>query len=139
MATNLTMNPQELRLLDAPVYEIAVSTGPIVVIDNSGEELEVEAIEAGKAYRAYAKAALTLYSPEGTKLAITYADEVPDAPESSHGVSAAPETSERGDTGGNGGSYESRTLDELRELAKERKVKGRAGLSKTELIEALRA
>jgi hypothetical protein len=49
-----------------------------------------------------------------------------------------PAEAPRGDAGGSGGSYEARTEDELYELAKERKIKGRSKMSKEQLIDALR-
>lgn len=45
----------------------------------------------------------------------------------------------RGDAGGTGGSYEARTVTELRKLAKTRKVKGYSKMDKEKLIDALRA
>jgi hypothetical protein len=45
----------------------------------------------------------------------------------------------RGDAGGTGGSYEARTVTELRKLAKSRKVKGYSKMSKEKLIATLRA
>jgi Rho termination factor-like protein len=47
--------------------------------------------------------------------------------------------SPRGDSGGNTGSFESRTTKELRVTAKERQIKGYSGMKKRELIKALRA
>lgn len=49
------------------------------------------------------------------------------------------EQAPRGDTGGSGGGFESRTVDELRKLAAERDIPGRSGMNKAELIGALRS
>lgn len=138
MSENITMNAQDTRTFDAGLASISVGTGSVIVTDDH----EPTVIGEGESQDLEGKPSLALYSPKGANLSLTYANETPAPQEPAQrasGVSAEAEPSERGDTGGNGGSYESRTLDELRELASERKVKGRAGLTKDELIEALRA
>jgi hypothetical protein len=135
---NLVMNAQDTRTFDAGLASISVGTGSVIVTDDH----EPTVVGEGESKDLEGKPSLALYSPNGANLSLTYANEVPVSQESTQrasGVSAVAEPSERGDTGGNGCSYESRTLEELRELASERKIKGRAGLTKDELIEALRA
>lgn len=135
MSENITMNAQDMRTFDAGLASISVGTGSVIVTDDH----EPAVVGEGESQDLGGKPSLALYSPNGANLSLFYANELPtpqESPQRASGVSAA---AERGDTGGSGGSYESRTLDELRELATERKIKGRAGLSKTELIEALRA
>jgi hypothetical protein len=68
----------------------------------------------------------------------TGADPHPDATAVVDGEVATDGEAVRGDTGGSGGSYESRTDKELRKLAAKRKIKGRSKMDKDELIAALR-
>lgn len=132
---SFTMNEGDTKSFDAGLASVQVGVGSVIVTDGHDSTV-VEADTDTDTFDCEGKPSLALYSPNGAVLAVTYQDEIQVAPEPPHGVTAV---SERGDTGGNGGSYESRTLEELRELASERNIKGRAGLSKSQLIEALRA
>jgi hypothetical protein len=123
MRANLTFNPQQTRTLDAPVRTIAVGVGSVIVTNDHDSTI----VEAPESYNAGDTASLAVYSPNGARVGVTYSDEPQEAP------------AERGDTGGNTGSYESRTTEELQALAKERKIKGRSTMSKDALIEALRS
>ncbi|HET7455384.1 MAG TPA: hypothetical protein VFJ76_07685 [Solirubrobacterales bacterium] len=180
----LTFNPEHTRVLDKEVRKIDVTHGTVVVTETDNPEV----VEAGGTFDGDDTANLTIYSPDGARVAVYYTDEpapVPDraelegeiaqaekAAEASReqnrpfGVEAAevkaheaerrletfhpekpkPEAkrskSTRGDTGGSGGSFESRTVTELRDLAKERglTVKGKKGKKpvKAEFVKALR-
>jgi hypothetical protein len=122
MATNLTINSHQSVLFEAPVHTITVTTGSVVITD--GHDANV--VEADAVYDAGDKASLSVFSPDSARISVTYADE------------AAPAPAERGDSGGNTGSFESRTVKELRALAKERGIKGYSKLDKDALIGALR-
>jgi hypothetical protein len=137
----LTLNAGDTRTFDAGLASVQVGVGSVIVTDGHDSTV-VKADTDTDTLACEGKPSLALYSPDGANVAVTYQDEAETPQEPAQrvsGVSAEVEPSERGDTGGNGGSYESRTLDELRELAAQRNIKGRAGLSKAELIEALRA
>jgi hypothetical protein len=150
MPTVFTLNIQDSKALEAPVREISVGVGSVLVTrklptdEDGGYEIESTLVDKEKAYDGKDTPSLALYSPDGAHVTVTYASEFPivqEPPDTAAGISSAPPepTADRGDTGGgSGGSYESRTLEELRELAKERDLKGTSGFSKSELIDALR-
>ncbi len=142
MPENLTINAGETRTFDAGLASVQVGVGSVTVAD--GEDVTVvKADSDDNIHDCGGKPSLALYSPDGANVAITYADEVPAPQEPAQrasGVSAEPESkdAERGDTGGQTGSFESRTLDELNELAVQRGIKGHSSMKKDELIAALR-
>lgn len=144
MPTVFTLNVQDAKALEAPVREISVGVGSVLVTrkvptdEDGGYKIENTLVDKEKVYDGKDTPSLALYSPDGAHVTVTYASEFPvvqEPPETSSGVSPA---AERGDTGGQSGSFESRTAEELHELAKERGIKGQSGQNKEELIEALR-
>lgn len=144
MPTVFTLNIQDSKALEAPVREISVGVGSVLVTrklptdEDGGYKIENTLVDKEKAYDGKDTPSLALYSPDGAHVTVTYASEFPivqEPPETSSGVSPA---AERGDTGGQSGSFESRTAEELHELAKERGIKGQSGKNKADLIDALR-
>lgn len=129
MSTNLVFNPNQTQTLPAPVRTITVATGSVVITD--GHEAVV--VQEDSSYDAAngQVAGLSVFSPNGARVSVTYSDEP---------LEEAPV--ERGDSGGNTGSFESRTVKELRDLAKERglTVTGKKGKKpvKADFIKALR-
>lgn len=132
----LVLNAGDTRTFDAGLASVQVGVGSVIVTDGHDSTV-VKADTDTDTHDCEGKPSLALYSPVGANVAITYAHEIEtpqEAPQRASGVSA-----ERGDTGGgSGGSFESRTLDELHDLAKERGIKGTSALNKSDLIDALR-
>jgi len=142
--TVFTLNVQDAKALEAPVREISVGVGSVLVTrkvptdEDGGYEIENTLVDKEKAYDGKDTPSLALYSPDGAHVTVLYANEFPivqEPPETSSGVSPA---AERGDTGGQTGSFESRTAEELHELAKERGIEGQSTMNKSSLVASLR-
>lgn len=145
MPTVLTLNVQDTKALEAPVREISVGVGSVLVTrkvptdEDGGYEVESTLVDKDKPYDGKDTPSLGLYSPDGARLAVTYANEFPAPQEPAEAVSGVSPAADRGDTGGGtGGSFESRTVEELHELAREREIKGQSAMNKSEVIDALR-
>lgn len=122
MANSLGFAAGQARTLERRIRRIDVATGRLVVSVGGSSVV----IEAGDGHDFDDLASLTLHAPRATKAAVTYFDD----PE--------PKRAVRGDSGGTGGSYESRTLKELQALAHERGMTGISKLNKDDLIGELR-
>lgn len=132
----ITMNAGDTRTFDAGLASVQVGVGSVIVTDGHDSTV-VKADTDTDTHDCEGKPSLALYSPDGANIAVTYQDELPTPQEPAQRASGV--SAERGDTGGgSGGSFESRTLDELHDLAKERGIKGTSALNKSDLIDALR-
>lgn len=140
----LSLPKGDSRTFEREVQTISLSFGKLFVSGNDND-----AILTGTDEVTFDNvAAVTVHAPEATTFAVTYADNAvmpvfqnaTAAPDELRGDAAEPEP--RGDSGGQTGSFESRTVAELRDLAKERniEVKGKKGAKpvKADFIKALR-
>jgi Rho termination factor-like protein len=125
MANSLGFNAGQARTIEREIRRVDVATGSLVV---TAEDSEPVRIDAGEGRDFDNVASLTLHAPVAAKAAVTYFDD----PE------PRKHSTVRGDSGGSGGSYESRTVKELRELARDRRLQGYSDMTKDELIGALR-
>lgn len=134
MTVALTLNKNEVNVIERNVGQITVATGRIVVVGlnglpvvvSEGQSLDVGGVTA------------TILALEGSNYAAVYSEptgtEPPDAvppPES------AAEREDLVDPTDNTSSFESKTVEELYELASAQNIKGRSKMDKDELVEAL--
>jgi hypothetical protein len=133
----ITMNAGDTRTFDAGLASVQVGVGSVIVTDGHDTTV-VEADSDTDTHDCEGKPSLALYSPGGANVAVTYADEEPAPQEPPQRASGVSPSAERGDTGGQTGSFESRTLDELNDLAVQRGIKGHSSMNKKDLIAALR-
>jgi len=134
-----SVNRNDVQEFERQVQSVTVSTGSIVVTGNGDPETVTE----GNTYEAGNSTSLTILAVEASAYAVTFADNA--VRPVFQNVTAGEQAPEpvRGDSGGSGGSFDSRTVTELRKLAKERglTVKGKKGkkANKADFIKALRA
>jgi hypothetical protein len=146
MSQTLTFNPNQSRPIPMPIRSLTCEVGSCVVAVGAGQKLPDDEsqpdqeqhpgtvdstnLAAGETFTAdHGRAQVTVFSVEGASVSFIYADD----PEET-------EPAERGDSAGEGstGSFESRTLTELRALAKERGLTGLSKANKDDVIAALR-
>jgi len=95
MPEQITLNEHDTRTFDKAIREFTVGVGSIVVsrkIPQKEGEVEIESttVNAGDSYDGEDTASLAIYSPDGARVGITYADEPQEAEtasESASGVS----------------------------------------------------
>lgn len=147
MATErLSLNKHEVNVIERDVETVTVGVGSLVVVDTTLAKDKIAQVEAdGDTYQAGGHP-LALFAIEGANYSVVYTDPTgTEAPVLPREVPATtvPAT-ERGDAGGDTGSFESRTVPELEALVEERGIAvegtGKGGnILKADLIEALRA
>jgi len=144
---NVTLQKGDSTTFEREVASIRLATGKLFVSGN-----DKDAILTGTDEVTFDNAAaISVHAPEAATFAVTFADNAvmpvfqnrTAAPAELSGDAALQQNEPRGDTGGSGGSFESRTVPELRKLAKERGVtvtgkKGRKPV-KADFVKALRA
>src|SRR3954469_22361832 len=109
---DFTLNPKQTIDLDKPISEVTVHIGTALV-SLSGREAKPHFLEAGDSPLDCENLAPTfIYSPDSAVVSVLYTEEVTAAP-------AEP----RGDTGDEAtGSFESRTVKQLKATVKERGI-----------------
>lgn len=71
------MPTQDFKNLEAPVREVQVSTGTIIVTEGEGSTI----VGPGETHDAGDTPSLALYSPDGANVTVLYTTEAPDVPE----------------------------------------------------------
>lgn len=134
----LTLNKNEVNTIERGVGTITVGTGKLVVVPFGGAPSvvsESETFDAGNV-------PVTILALEGTNYGAEYTEptgtEPPPVDPTQPSIETTTETV-RGDSGGDSGAFESRTVKELRALAAERGVEIHSHAKKAEIIAALRA
>jgi len=132
-----TMNRGDARTIERGVHRISVATGYLLVFadgaNNTWRLSEGEDCEPGDA-------PVVLLALDGTNFGIEFTEPTGTEPPSVDPVAPQEAPAVRGDSDDSAGtgSYESRTIKELRALAKSRGLEGYSKLDKDDLITELR-
>lgn len=124
-----SFNKGDTNDFEREVSHIEVAFGKLFVTGNGVDEVVADSLDLDNS------PAVSIYAAEATNFSVTFAD---NAVRPVFQNATAGGQTVRGDAGGQTGSYESRTVEELHEVAKERGVKGYYDLKKEELIARLR-
>lgn len=82
MPTVFTLNIQDSKALEAPVREISVGVGSVLVTrkiptdEDGGYEIENTLVDKEKAYDGEDTPSLALYSPDGAHVTVLYTNEL---------------------------------------------------------------
>lgn len=167
MPQTYTVNPNQTKPIDRPVSTIEVSVGSATVIvpasqklpdDESKTQVPEETqdtsytLNAGDdALELHGQGGINVFSSSGASVTVVYEDELiknrrpgeqdtvsPEATAGHEKGASRGDSDPDGDPEGGSGSFESRTLKELRQTAKERGLTGVSKLNKDDLIARLR-
>jgi len=125
-----SLNKGDTQSFERQIASVTCSTGSLIVNDGK----ETKEITDGETFDTNGSPTVSIFAVDHANYAVAFADFALVAP------GPVVEEAVRGDGPGNvdTGSYESRTLKELRKLARDRRISGYSDLDKDALIEKLR-